>query len=224
MALRSMAELLMVIAITARSATAITIEQQPAYQSCLATPSTCTSLNLAIAQMTGTIPSELGLLTNLGTLAIWHNQLTGTIPSELGYLTRLGFLSTWENQLTGTIPTDLATLTLLYAMHLGRNQMTGPLPSEFAALTGVNDMLLCNNSGLCGDVPPGVPLHARAPHCTTATLGTRLGSACPTSSPTAPLSQDCCSVMMQETVFSCMLESAGLQQSEIPDSWCLKAC
>jgi len=35
--------------------------------------------------LTGSLPSEMGLATNLAHLAIGYNQLTGTLPSELGY-------------------------------------------------------------------------------------------------------------------------------------------
>ena len=45
-------------------------------------------LNLNI--LTGTIPSELGLLTNnLDNLFLNSNQLTGSIPSEIGNLHEL---------------------------------------------------------------------------------------------------------------------------------------
>jgi hypothetical protein len=35
----------------------------------------------------GTIPTELGLMTNLETLLLFDTSLTGSIPSELGLLT-----------------------------------------------------------------------------------------------------------------------------------------
>ena len=70
-------------------------------------PRRVTGLHLRGTHLTGTIPEELGSLTNLKSLALSGNQLTGTIPEELGNLTNLKSLSIWDNQLTGTIPEEL---------------------------------------------------------------------------------------------------------------------
>ena len=58
-------------------------------------------------QLTGSIPPELGDLSNLTWLSLGDNQLTGTIPSELGNLSNLAGLFLRENQLTGCIPDAL---------------------------------------------------------------------------------------------------------------------
>ena len=62
-------------------------------------------------KLRGSIPAELGDLTELQTLDLRSNQLTGTIPGELGELTNLESLVLWSNQLTGTIPAELGDLT-----------------------------------------------------------------------------------------------------------------
>ena len=53
-----------------------------------------TSLGFYSNELTGTIPAELGNLTNLTYLDLDYNQLTGTIPSSLGNLTNLRNVST----------------------------------------------------------------------------------------------------------------------------------
>ena len=63
-------------------------------------------------KLNGTIPTELGLLSNLEWLDLFKSQLTGTIPSELGLLSNLISLSLDSNQFTGTVPTILASLPL----------------------------------------------------------------------------------------------------------------
>ena len=63
--------------------------------------------------LTGTIPTELGLLSNLEALGLYLNQLTGTISTELGLLSNLEVLSLHSNQLIGSVPTSLARLPLL---------------------------------------------------------------------------------------------------------------
>jgi hypothetical protein len=42
--------------------------------------------------LVGTIPSTIGLLTQLKSLALAQNDFTGTIPSELGLLSELNGL------------------------------------------------------------------------------------------------------------------------------------
>ena len=77
------------------------------------------SLNLSYNELTGSIPSEIGNLTNLTYLNLEDNQLTGSIPPEIGNLTKLdegfdwlfsnekGGLFLSNNQLTGVIPESI---------------------------------------------------------------------------------------------------------------------
>ena len=62
------------------------------------------SLVLYANRLTGTIPPELGNLTNLTNLSLNDNRLTGEMPSELGNLEYLNWLSFGGNQLTGCVP------------------------------------------------------------------------------------------------------------------------
>jgi len=52
--------------------------------------------------------------------ATGHNQLTGNIPSELGLLSNLQELHLEGNQLSGNIPSELGLLTSLEMLHLGK--------------------------------------------------------------------------------------------------------
>ena len=57
--------------------------------------------------LSGEIPPELGMLTNLTGLGLDGNQLSGEIPPELGSLTNLGALRLGGNRFTGCIPVGL---------------------------------------------------------------------------------------------------------------------
>ena len=62
--------------------------------------------------LTGRIPAELASLTNLERLWLSENNLSGTIPEELGGLTNHSLVQ-WrlaENQLTGCVPPGLAAI------------------------------------------------------------------------------------------------------------------
>ncbi|MFK5968527.1 MAG: hypothetical protein QM487_00135 [Candidatus Marithrix sp.] len=109
-------------------------------------------LRLSNNQLSGPIPSELGNLILLTDLYLSGNQLTGSIPSELGNLLQLRNLGLSNNQLTGTIPSELGNLTQLTGLYLSNNQLTGSIPSELGNLTQLTVLYLYNNQ-LTGSIP-----------------------------------------------------------------------
>ncbi|MDE0196659.1 MAG: trypsin-like peptidase domain-containing protein [Caldilineaceae bacterium] len=109
-------------------------------------------LNLSQNQLRGVIPPELGSLTNLEALNLFENRLSGTIPSELGNLTNLGALALFNNNLRGTIPSDLAKLNNLRYLFLWGNQLDGSIPPELGNLTNLGWLYLSDNR-LSGTIP-----------------------------------------------------------------------
>ena len=99
-----------------------------------------TELDLSINGLSGTIPSDLGDLSNLQVLKLNNNDLTGAIPAELGRLNNLTELYLYNNDLSGEIPAELGNLTNLQSVYLSGNRLTGCIPS---ALSGVpnNDFI-----------------------------------------------------------------------------------
>ena len=110
------------------------------------------SLGLSENQLTGSIPPSLGSLTNLQSLQLFENQLTGSIPASLGSLTNLQSLGLSGNQLTGSIPSSLGSLTNLQHLNLEDNELTGSIPSSLGSLTNLEDLYLDDNE-LTGSIP-----------------------------------------------------------------------
>lgn len=102
--------------------------------------------------LVGTIPHEIGDLTNLTVLDLYTNQLTGSIPPEIGKLTSLTELNLHLNQLTGSIPPEIGNLTNLINWYMKSNQLTGHIPPEIGNLKNLRDLYLHTNQ-LDGPIP-----------------------------------------------------------------------
>ncbi|CAK8996491.1 MDIS1-interacting receptor like kinase 2 (AtMIK2) (Probable LRR receptor-like serine/threonine-protein kinase At4g08850) [Durusdinium trenchii] len=113
---------------------------------------TSTRLVCPQAQLTGTIPTELGLFTNLEYIQIGANSLQGGLPTEIGALNKLIRLAAFDNDLSGPLPTELGALTALTSLSLSDNGFEGNVPAEVANLASLNELLLNGNS-LGGPIP-----------------------------------------------------------------------
>ena len=111
-----------------------------------------TVLDLPENQLTGSIPNQLGLLSNLTNLHLYRNRLTGSIPVGVILLSDLTELNLSRNQLSGSIPTVLGDLSNLTRLELGGNQLTGSIPTHLAALTNLEEIHLYSNQ-LSGAIP-----------------------------------------------------------------------
>jgi Leucine-rich repeat (LRR) protein len=92
--------------------------------------------------LNGTIPPEIGNLTNLTRLYLDHNQLT-SIPPEIGNLTNLTTLYLDHNQLT-SIPPEIGNLVNLNYLQLHHNHLTS-IPSEIGNFTKFVSLYLHHN-------------------------------------------------------------------------------
>ena len=91
------------------------------------------------------------------------NDLRGTIPPELGDLSDLESLNLSENKLRGSIPPELGDLSNLELLNLANNQLEGVIPAELGSLTYLQGLGLDGNSLLNGCLPEGSPV----PYCTS---------------------------------------------------------
>ena len=116
------------------------------------TASQVTELKLWNNGLTGSIPAELGNLSNLSLLDLGSNGLGGTIPAELSNLTNLRTLHLVGNELSGSIPAWLGNFNNLQNLDFGHNPLGGTIPAELSKLTNLRTLQLYN-SGLSGTIP-----------------------------------------------------------------------
>ncbi|XP_044507956.1 leucine-rich repeat receptor protein kinase HPCA1-like [Mangifera indica] len=97
-------------------------------------------------QLSGTISPQLfSSSMELIHVLFDGNQLTGTIPSTLGLVQTLEVLRLDRNDLTGEVPFSLNNLSSVNELNLARNNLTGPFP-DFSQLNSLNYVDLSNNS------------------------------------------------------------------------------
>ncbi|XP_038688835.1 receptor kinase-like protein Xa21 [Tripterygium wilfordii] len=100
----------------------------------------------------GSIPSEIGKLTNLAWLDLAENELTGTIPTSIRTLPEIQLLNLSNNKLQGAIPIELCGLEKVFELSLGFNQLSGPIPQCLGNLKSLRKLSLSFNS-LTGTIP-----------------------------------------------------------------------
>ncbi|XVF81140.1 hypothetical protein PTKIN_Ptkin15bG0132700 [Pterospermum kingtungense] len=87
------------------------------------------SLQLPSANLTGSLPRELGQFSLLQSLYLNINSLSGTIPLELGYSSSLSDVDVSDNLLTGVLAPSIWNLCdRLVSLRLHGNSLSGSLP------------------------------------------------------------------------------------------------
>ncbi len=105
-------------------------------------------LSLPNNNLTGRLPTAIGLLGTLTTLDLKENELTGPIPPAMARLRHLKNLFLRDNEdLSGPPPPEMGNMAGLEFLNLTNTGLSGPLPQTFAKLT--LDRFYLEETGLC---------------------------------------------------------------------------
>ncbi|CAB9526922.1 leucine Rich Repeat [Seminavis robusta] len=102
-------------------------------------------------RFTGSLPSELGLLSHARSLSLGKQNFTGTIPSTIYQLTALATLYLLGNNFTGTINPAVFSMPSLIGLDFDSNQMTGTIPTEVGLFQG--NLISVSRNFLTGTIP-----------------------------------------------------------------------
>ncbi|XP_011028450.1 PREDICTED: probable leucine-rich repeat receptor-like protein kinase At5g49770 isoform X1 [Populus euphratica] len=103
--------------------------------------------------LTGSIPSTLGLVHTLQAVRFEGNSLTGPVPSNLNNLINVTTLILSNNKFTGPVP-NLTGMAYLSYLDLSNNSFdASDFPLSFSNLRALTTLML-ENTGLEGRIPP----------------------------------------------------------------------
>ncbi|KAJ7961474.1 LRR receptor-like kinase [Quillaja saponaria] len=141
------------------------------------------SLQLPSANLSGSLPRELGEFPMLQSLYLNINSLSGTIPLELGYSSSLSDIDLGDNLLSGVLPPSIwnlcdklvslrihgnslsasipepalpnSTCKNLQFLDLGNNKFSGNFPESITQFDGLKQLDLGNNF-FSGSIPVSI--------------------------------------------------------------------
>jgi hypothetical protein len=106
-------------------------------------------------QLTGQLP-PLTNFTALESFIVSKSAITGSIPTEFGLLTQLSNLDLSDNVfLSGVLPSELASLSKLEHFNIGGSSISGTIPSEFGQLQSIKELFF-NAPFLTGTIPEAI--------------------------------------------------------------------
>lgn len=113
---------------------------------------TChSSLISAGNNLAGSIPLEMGFLSDLTHISAFDNQISGELPESMSWLSNLDFLALDSNKIAGTVPFWMEQLQSLETLALGDNLFNGKLPASISKMTSLTEVALDRNE-LSGSV------------------------------------------------------------------------
>ncbi|EEF30210.1 receptor protein kinase, putative [Ricinus communis] len=110
------------------------------------------TLAIYTSLLSGPIPEEIGDCSELQNLYLYQNSLSGSIPKRIGELTKLQSLLLWQNSLVGTIPDELGSCAELTVIDFSVNLLTGTIPRSLGNLLKLQELQLSVNQ-LTGTIP-----------------------------------------------------------------------
>ncbi|KAF9673753.1 hypothetical protein SADUNF_Sadunf10G0056800 [Salix dunnii] len=112
---------------------------------------TVAGVDLNHANIAGSLPEDLGLLTDLALFHINSNRFCGSIPGSFSKLSLLYELDVSNNQFSGEFPSVVLCLPSLKFLDIRYNEFQGKIPSQLFDLN--LDALFLNNNKFESSIP-----------------------------------------------------------------------
>lgn len=102
--------------------------------------------------LTGTLMSEMALLTELEKFVVINDDLSGSLPNKIGELTEVTHFILSNNSFSGNIPGSFLETSPLEVVMLSDNDFRGPVPDSLTKQTTLYQLFLDNNR-FSGTIP-----------------------------------------------------------------------
>ncbi|KAL8517288.1 hypothetical protein ACS0TY_015500 [Phlomoides rotata] len=113
-------------------------------------------VSLALNNLQGSIPPEIGVLSGLRIFQVYGNQFSGELPSSVYNISSMRYFSVTQNRLHGEIPPDIGLkFPVLEVFAGGVNNFTGRIPDSLSNASGLQVLDFAENR-LTGTVPSGL--------------------------------------------------------------------
>ncbi|MCO5567399.1 hypothetical protein L7F22_021089 [Adiantum nelumboides] len=109
-------------------------------------------IDLQHNSFTGSIPHQIGNLTNLKILILNGNNFSGSFPQEMGLLSSLERATFERNSFSGNFPGQIFNCTSLMHLIIYENRLQGPLPSSIGQASKLS-YLEAEDNLLSGSLP-----------------------------------------------------------------------
>lgn len=122
------------------------------------------NFNVAENALSGFLPPQMSVLSNVEYLSVGSNQLESVLPGSWEALTNVKGIDASGNKLYGDLPPQWSSLSRLEAIDLSENNLSGTIPASWSELSGLQAASLAGNTQLCADNPnagtdAGVPIY-----------------------------------------------------------------
>ncbi len=109
-------------------------------------------LDLSDNNLSGILPDAITNLTDLVQLELYNNAFTGSIPANIGNLNKLSYFDASVNRFSGSIPPSIGAMIPLTHLNLYNNELSGSIPTQIGSLSNLHLLNLSSNQ-LSGSIP-----------------------------------------------------------------------
>ncbi|KMT16369.1 hypothetical protein BVRB_3g055140 [Beta vulgaris subsp. vulgaris] len=114
-------------------------------------------LSLEINNISGVIPTSIGMLLGMEHFDISNNMISGEIPKTLGMLSSMVFFDISNNMISGHIPKSLGMLSSMVSLDISHNMISGKIPMSLGTLSSMEKLDISYNN-ISGEIPKSLEM------------------------------------------------------------------
>jgi hypothetical protein len=111
-------------------------------------------LDLSLNKLSGSLPSQWLVLTNLQHINLDRNTLSGSLPFQWATMSRLQVFTVANNEVIGTLPVTWQSMTKAKQLIFTSNKLSGSIPRQWGRMApNLIRLGLAGNANMAGCIP-----------------------------------------------------------------------